>query len=157
MEKITTFLWFDQQADEAAKFYVSVFKDAKLGETRYYTEAGPRPEGSVLTVSFELFGREFVALNGGAHYQLTPAVSFMVACENQEEVDSCWNALSEGGTPLQCGWITDRFGVTWQITPKFLLECLNDTNSKRQARVMRAMMGMVKLDIAALERAYEGE
>jgi predicted 3-demethylubiquinone-9 3-methyltransferase (glyoxalase superfamily) len=157
MQKITTFLWFDDKAEEAAKFYASVFRDSKILETRYYNEAGPRPKGTVLTVTFELFGREFVALNGGPHYQFTPAVSFFVGCESQEELDNYWNALAEGGKPLQCGWITDRYGVTWQIVPKVLMEMMSDKDATRSARVMRAMFQMVKLDIAALKQAYDEE
>jgi predicted 3-demethylubiquinone-9 3-methyltransferase (glyoxalase superfamily) len=155
MKKITTFLWFDGKAAEAAEFYKSVFKDAKILETRYYSEAGPQPKGTVLTVTFEVFGQEFVALNGGPHYQFTPAVSFFVSCDTQEEIDGYWDRLLEGGTPMQCGWIADKFGVTWQIVPKFLGEVLKDSDGERVARVMRAMFQMVKLDIAGLKRAYE--
>jgi len=155
MEKIVPFLWFNDKAEEAARFYCSVFRDAKIVETRHYGDAGPRAKGSVLSVTFELFGREFVALNGGPHYTFTPAISFFVSCETQEEVDACWNKLLDGGKPLQCGWITDKFGVTWQIVPKLLGEMLHDENAERSARVMRAMFKMVKLDIAGLERAYE--
>lgn len=157
MQKITPFLWFDDKAEEAAKFYVSVFRDSKLVETRYYNEAGPRPKGSVLTVTFELFGREFVALNGGPHYSFTPAVSFAISCETQEEIDSYWQKLSAGGSPLQCGWITDKFGVTWQIVPRVLIEMMHDDNAERAARVTRAMFKMVKLDIGELKRAYDEE
>jgi predicted 3-demethylubiquinone-9 3-methyltransferase (glyoxalase superfamily) len=156
MNKITTFLWFDGKAAEAAEFYKSVFKDVKILETRYYSDAGPLPKGTVLTVSFEMFGQEFVGLNGGPHYQFSPAVSFLVDCETQEEVDEYWNKLLDGGQPHQCGWISDKFGVTWQIVPRFLNEALKDTDGERVARVMRAMFQMVKLDIAGLKRAYEG-
>jgi len=155
MQKITPFLWFDTNAREAAEFYKSVFRDVKILETRYYSEAGPMPKGTVLTVSFEMFGQQFVGLNGGPHYQFTPAVSFLVDCETQEEVDEYWNKLLEGGTPHQCGWISDKFGVTWQIVPMFLSEVLKDADSERVARVMRAMFQMVKLDIEGLRRAYE--
>jgi predicted 3-demethylubiquinone-9 3-methyltransferase (glyoxalase superfamily) len=157
MQKITPFLWFDDKAEEAAKFYVSVFRDAKILETRYYSEAGPKPKGSVLTVTFELFGTEFVALNGGPHYRFTPAVSFMVECETQEELDHYWDRLADGGMPMQCGWISDKFGVTWQITPSILLPMLQDKDIARSTRVTRAMFGMVKLDIVGLKRAYEDE
>ncbi|MGH6879113.1 MAG: VOC family protein [Rhizomicrobium sp.] len=157
MQKVRPFLWFDGNAEEAVKFYASTFGDAKILDTMYYSEAGPRPKGSVLSVTFELFGREFVALNGGPHYQFTPAVSFFVSCETQAEVDAYWEKLLDGGTPLQCGWITDRFGVTWQIVPRVLGEMLQDRNGERAARVMRAMFQMVKLDIAELKRAYEQE
>jgi predicted 3-demethylubiquinone-9 3-methyltransferase (glyoxalase superfamily) len=155
MQKMTTFLWFDGKAEEAANFYKSVFKDVKIVETQYYTEAGPQPKGSVQTVSFELFGREFVALNGGPHYQFTPAVSFSVSCETQAEIDGYWDRLLEGGKPFQCGWIADKFGVTWQIVPRVLSEMMKDKD--RAARVTQAMFKMVKLDIAGLKRAYESE
>jgi predicted 3-demethylubiquinone-9 3-methyltransferase (glyoxalase superfamily) len=157
MKKLTTFLWFDGKAQEAAEFYKSVFKDVKILETRYYSEAGPMPKGTVLTVSFELFGQEFVGLNGGPHYQFTPAVSFSVGCDSQEEIDEYWDKLAEGGMPNQCGWISDKFGVTWQIVPRGLSEMMEDKDEARVARVMRAMFQMVKLDIAGLKRAYEAE
>jgi predicted 3-demethylubiquinone-9 3-methyltransferase (glyoxalase superfamily) len=156
MQKITTFLWFDDKAEDAARFYVSVF-NAKILETRYYGEAGPKPKGTVLTVSFHLFGQEFVALNGGPHYQFSPAVSFLVKCDTQEEIDAYWEKLLDGGKSHQCGWISDRFGVTWQIVPKVLMEMLGDKDGVRSARVTRAMFGMVKLDIVQLKRAYEGK
>jgi predicted 3-demethylubiquinone-9 3-methyltransferase (glyoxalase superfamily) len=156
MDKITPFLWFGSEAEEAAKFYTSVFRDSKILDTLYYNEAGPRPKGSVLTVTFQLFGQEFVALNGGPHYTFTPAVSFMVRCEAQDEIDAYWEKLGEGGKPLQCGWITDKYGVTWQIAPGVLLDMLQDKDPQRAERVTRAMYQMVKLDIAALERAYLG-
>jgi len=155
MQKVTPFLWFDDKAEEAAKFYVSVFKEARILETQYYGEAGPRPAGSVLTVTIDLFGQEFVALNGGPHFKFTPAVSFFVSCKTQEEIDAYWEALLVGGTALQCGWITDRYGVTWQIVPQVLLEMLQDKDRARATRVTRAMFKMVKLDIAALTQAYE--
>jgi predicted 3-demethylubiquinone-9 3-methyltransferase (glyoxalase superfamily) len=157
MQKMRTFLWFDGKAEEAARFYVSLFPGAKILDTMRYTEAGPRPKGEVLTVSFELFGQAFVALNGGPHYSFTPAISFMIECETQAELDGYWERLADGGTPMQCGWITDRFGVTWQITPSILLPMMQDKDSARALRVTRAMMGMVKLDFAALKRAYDGE
>ena len=157
MKKLTTFLWFDGKAQEAAEFYKSVFKDVKILETRYYSEAGPLPKGTVLTVSFELFGQEFVGLNGGPHYQFTPAVSFSVGCDSQEEIDEYWDKLAEDGMPNQCGWISDKFGVTWQIVPRGLSEMMEDKDEARVARVMRAMFQMVKLDIAGLKRAYDGE
>lgn len=155
MQKVTPFLWFDGKAGEAAEFYKSVFKDVKILEMRYYSEAGPMPKGTVLTVTFEIFGQQFVGLNGGPHYQFTPAVSFFVSCETQEEIDEYWNKLAEEGRPEQCGWISDKFGVTWQIVPRVLNEMLQDKDSARAARVMRAMFQMVKLDIAGLQRAYE--
>ncbi|HEX3432363.1 MAG TPA: VOC family protein [Rhizomicrobium sp.] len=157
MQKMRTFLWFDGKAEEAARFYTSVFRDGKILDIMRYTDAGPRPKGEVLTVAFELFGQPFVALNGGAHYTFTPAVSFMVVCETQEELDGYWDSLADGGTPMRCGWITDRFGVTWQITPSILLPLLQDKDGARASRVTRAMMEMVKFDIAALKRASDGE
>ena len=157
MQKIIPFLWFDGKAGEAAKFYTSLFRDSRILDTSYYNEAGPQPKGTVLTVRFELFGREFVALNGGPHYQFTPAISLSVSCETQEELDSYWNGLLEGGKAIQCGWITDKYGLTWQIVPKVLSEMIADKDGERSARVMRAMFEMVKLDIAGLKRAYEEE
>jgi predicted 3-demethylubiquinone-9 3-methyltransferase (glyoxalase superfamily) len=155
MQKVTPFLWFDGNAEEAARFYVSVFRDAKIKNIMHYNDAGPKPKGSVLTVTFELFGEEYVALNGGPEYAFTPAVSFMVICQDQEELDSCWDKLADGGKPIRCGWITDKFGLTWQITPAILLPMMQDKDSARAARVTRAMMEMVKLDFAGLQRAYD--
>ena len=158
MHKLTTFLWFDRNAEEAARFYVSVFRNAKMGGIMRYSEAGPRPKGEVMTATFELFGQEFVSLNGGPEYQFTPAVSFMVECETQDELDSYWDKLAaDGGKPIQCGWITDKYGVTWQIIPKILLPMLQDKDGARATRVTCAMFGMVKLDFAGLKRAYEAE
>jgi predicted 3-demethylubiquinone-9 3-methyltransferase (glyoxalase superfamily) len=155
MFNITPFLWFDGNAEEAAQFYVSTFPNSQIDEIVRRGDAGPGPEGSVLTVTFTLDGRPFVALNGGPHYQLTPAVSFFIYCETQDEIDNLWEKLGEGGTPLQCGWITDRFGLTWQVTPKVLLKMLADPDQEKADRVMKAMMQMVKLDIATLKRAYD--
>jgi predicted 3-demethylubiquinone-9 3-methyltransferase (glyoxalase superfamily) len=157
MQKIRSFLWFDTKAEEAARFYTSVFRGGKILDIMRYTEAGPRPKGEVLTVSFELFGQVFVALNGGPQYTFTGAISFMVECETQEELDAYWDRLADGGKPIQCGWITDKFGLTWQITPSILLPMLQDKDRARATRVTRAMMGMVKLDFAGLKRAYDGE
>jgi predicted 3-demethylubiquinone-9 3-methyltransferase (glyoxalase superfamily) len=157
MQKLRSFLWFDGKAEEAAKFYTSVFRGGKILDIMRYTEAGPRPKGEVLTVSFELFGQNFVALNAGPQYTFTPAVSFMVECETQEELDLYWDRLADGGTPIQCGWITDKYGLTWQITPSMLMPMLQDKDRARATRVTQAMMAMVKLDIAALQRAYESE
>ncbi len=156
MQKLRSFLWFDREAEEAARFYTSVFRGGKILDIMRYTEAGPRPKGEVLTVSFELFGQVFVALNGGPQYTFTGAISFMVECETQEELDAYWDRLADGGKPIQCGWITDKFGLTWQITPSILLPMLQDKDSTRAARVTRAMMEMVKLDFAGLKRAYDG-
>ena len=155
MQKITPFLWFDDQAEEAARFYTSIFKNASLGEVRRNGEAGAQPNGSVMTVTFTLEGQEFIALNGGPHYQLTPAISLFVRCATQQEVDALWDRLAEGGKPLRCGWVTDRYGLTWQIIPEALGRMLQDPDPAKARRVMQAMLTMVKLDIAALQRAYE--
>ncbi len=148
MQKITPFLWFDGNAKEAAEFYVSLFPNSRIGEILRYGDSGPGPKGAVLTVAF-------TALNGGPHYRFTPAVSFFIRCETQYEIDTLWEKLGDGGTPLQCGWITDRFGLTWQVTPKTLLEMLADPDREKADRVTKAMMPMVKLDIATLQRAYD--
>jgi len=156
MSRLKTFLWFDNQAEQAAAFYTSLFKEAKVDNIVRYGKDNHGAEGSVMTVSFSLFGQEFVALNGGSVYQHTPATSFMVVCEDQEELDHYWNALCDGGAPLQCGWVTDRFGVTWQIVPKILFELMNDVDPQKSYRVTQAMLKMIKLDIVELKRAYEG-
>ena len=149
MNKITPFLWFDNQAEEAAAFYTSIFKDSKTGTVR------PGPNGRAMTVSFELAGQKFVALNGGPHFKFTEAISFLVRCENQQEVDYYWNKLSPDGEG-QCGWLKDKFGVSWQIIPGILTEMLQDKDPQRSQRVTKAMMQMKKIDIAALEAAYRG-
>ncbi len=156
MSKLKTFLWFDNQAEQAASFYTSLFRDAKMGEIARYGKDNHGTEGSVMTASFSLFDHEFVALNGGAIYQHTPATSFMIQCDDQEELDFYWDALSEGGETLQCGWVTDRFGITWQIVPKILFELMNDRDSQKAYRVTQAMLQMVKIEINELRRAYEG-
>jgi predicted 3-demethylubiquinone-9 3-methyltransferase (glyoxalase superfamily) len=156
MKKITPFLWFDGQAEEAMNFYTSIFKNSRILSVQRCGDAGPGPKGSVLTGTFELEGQQFMALNGGPHYKLTPAFSLFVSCETQAEVDELWDKLtSGGGQPLRCGWLTDKFGVSWQIIPRILGELLYDPDPKKSARVMQAMMQMVKLDIAGLKRAYE--
>ena len=156
MSKITPFLWFDTQAEEAMNFYLSIFKDSKAGHITRYGAAGPGPEGSVMSVTFQLDGQEFFALNGGPHYRFSPAISFFVNCETQEEVDHYWDKLSEGGQLFQCGWLTDRFGVTWQIVPSVLGPLLNDPDPAKSQRVMQAMLQMVKLDIQGLLDAAAG-
>ena len=154
MQKITPFLWFDSKAEEAAKFYTSIFKNSKLGQIRRYGEAGPGPKGSVLTVSFEIEGQEFVALNGGPQFTFTPAISFFVNCETQEEVDEFWEKLSAGGRTNRCGWLQDKFGISWQIVPAVLGRLLNDPDPAKANRVMKAMLQMEKLDIRGLQEAY---
>lgn len=151
---ITPFLWFDDQAEAAAKFYVSVFKNARIGKITRYGPAGPGRQGSVMTVSFRLDGQEFIALNGGPHYKISPGVSFFVSCKTQKEVDRLWAKLSRGGKNMRCGWLTDKFGVTWQIIPDGLLELLHGPDPAKSQRAMHAMFQMRKLDITKLRRAY---
>jgi len=153
MQKITPFLWFDGNAEEAMNFYTSVFKNAKVGNISRYGEAGPGPAGSVLTASFELEGLEFTALNGGPHFKFNEAISFHVACESQDEVDYFWDRLGAGGQMQQCGWLKDKFGVSWQIVPTALPRLLGNPDRAKANRVMQTMLQMKKLDIAALERA----
>ncbi len=157
MQKITPFLWFDSQAEAAAKLYVSLFKNSRITKVVRYGEAGPGAAGSVMTVAFELDGQEFTALNGGPQFTFTEAISFVVNCESQEEVDHLWQRLSEGGKPDACGWLKDRYGLSWQIVPTVLLEMLQDEDGERAQRVMKTMLQMSKLDIAELKRAYEGK
>jgi predicted 3-demethylubiquinone-9 3-methyltransferase (glyoxalase superfamily) len=156
MQKISPFLWFDDQAEEAMNFYVSVFKNSKVGKVTRYGDAGPGPKGSVMTASFELEGQQFTALNGGPHFKFTEAVSFFVNCESQEEVDELWDKLSEGGQIQQCGWLKDKFGLSWQIIPSVLIELMNDPDPQKSRRVTEAMLQMIKIDIAKLRQAYEG-
>jgi predicted 3-demethylubiquinone-9 3-methyltransferase (glyoxalase superfamily) len=154
MEKITTWLWFDTEAEEAEEFYTSVFPDSRVTDVTHYGEAGPRPAGMVMTVSFELFGREFNALNGGSNAKMEGyAVSFMVDCESQEEVDRYWSRLADGGKEIACGWVTDRYGLAWQIVPRRLQELLSDPDRERAQRVMAAMLNMTKIEVDELERA----
>jgi predicted 3-demethylubiquinone-9 3-methyltransferase (glyoxalase superfamily) len=155
MGKITPFLWFDGKAEEAMNFYTSIFKNSKTSSIRRYGEAGPGPKGSVMSAQFELDGQEFIALNGGPHFTFTPAISFFVNCETQEEVDEFWDKLSEGGNTNQCGWLTDKFGLTWQIVPSALGRMLQDKDPQKAARVMKAMLQMTKLDIEKLKQAYD--
>ena len=156
MQKISPFLWFDGQAEEAVNFYLSVFPHAKASKVLRFGDAGPGPKGAVLTASFELDGQEFTAINGGPEYKFTPAISFMIPCDTQQEVDDYWRKLTAGGgEPVQCGWLKDKYGVSWQVTPAVLRDMLLDKDPARANRVMRAMMKMVKIDIAALQRAYD--
>ena len=155
MQKITPFLWFDSQAEEAMNFYVSIFRNSKVLTVNRYGDAGPGPKGTVMTANFLLDGQEFVALNGGPQYKFTPAISFVVNCESQQEVDEYWDKLSAGGREDPCGWLQDKFGVSWQIVPSVLVKLLSDPDPVKAQRVMAAMMKMKKIDIAALKRAYE--
>ena len=151
---ITPFLWFDTQAEEAATFYTSIFKNAKIGTVTRYSDGGPGPKGTVMTVQFELDGQEFIALNGGPHFTFTEAISFVVHCETQEEVDYYWEKLSaDGGTPVQCGWLKDKFGLSWQIVPTVLPQLLATADAATAQRVTQAMLHMIKLDIGTLQQA----
>ena len=156
-QKIKPFLWFDGEAEEAATYYTSVFKDSKILKTTYYSDAGPGPKGSVLTVEFEIDGLHLVALNGGPQYKFTEAVSFAVLCDSQKEVDELWAKLTAGGEPGQCGWLKDKFGLSWQVVPKQLPKMLTDPDPAKSKRVMEVMMDMDKLEIAELEAAYNGK
>lgn len=153
-QKITPNLWFDTEAEEAAEFYTSIFPDSRITEVTRYGEAGPRPEGMVMTVAFELHGREFYALNGGSNYKIEgPAISLMVDCESQEEVDRYWRRLADGGQEIACGWVSDRYGLSWQIVPRRLRELLADPDPGRAQRAMAAMLQMTKIEVDELERA----
>jgi len=156
MQKITPFLWFDGQAEEAINFYVSIFKNSKIGRVSRYGEGGPGPSGSVMSATFTIEGQEFMALNGGPVYKFSPAISFFVNCETQSEVDELWDKLSAGGHKDRCGWLRDKFGVSWQIIPSALGRMLNDKDPSKSHRVMMAMLQMDKIDIQGLQRAYEG-
>ena len=153
MQKITPCLWFDTEGEEAAQFYTSVFPNSKILDVARYGSAGPRPEGTVMTVSFELDGQKLVALNGGPQFTFNEAVSFQVLCESQEEVDTYWSTLSEGGEEGPCGWLKDKFGVSWQIVPARLVELIGDPDREKSQRVMAAMLQMKKIEIPELERA----
>jgi predicted 3-demethylubiquinone-9 3-methyltransferase (glyoxalase superfamily) len=161
-QKIVPCLWFDSQAEEAAKYYTGIFKNSKITSTSHYTEVGReihgRKAGSVMTVAFELDGQEFIALNGGPDFKFTEATSFQVMCETQKEIDHYWDKLSQGGDPSaqQCGWLKDKFGLSWQVVPKVLSEWIVDRDKERTGRVMEALLQMKKLDLAELERAYKG-
>jgi predicted 3-demethylubiquinone-9 3-methyltransferase (glyoxalase superfamily) len=155
MQKITPFLWFDNQAEEAMNFYTSIFKNSKIGNVTRYGEGGPGPAGTVMTATFQLDGQEFIALNGGPHFTFSPAISFFVNCETQEEVDELWEKLSEGGETEQCGWLKDKYGVSWQIAPTILGEMLQDKDPEKSKRVTEAMLKMDKLDIKILRQAHE--
>jgi predicted 3-demethylubiquinone-9 3-methyltransferase (glyoxalase superfamily) len=156
MHKITPFLWFDNQAEEAMNHYVSIFKNSKVGKITRYGDAGPGPKGSVMIASFELEGQPFTALNGGPQFKFTEAVSFVVDCETQAEVDELWEKLSAGGQEGQCGWLKDKFGLSWQIVPKALVELMSDPDPEKSRRVTEAMMQMTRIDIARLRQAHAG-
>ena len=155
MPRITPSLWFDTQGEEAAEFYISVFPNSKITDVTYYNEAGPRPAGTVLSVAFVLDGQEYLAINGGPQFTFDEAISFMVNCSDQEEVDYYWAKLSDGGEEGQCGWLKDRYGLSWQIVPGGMLEILNDPDRGRSERAMRAMLGMKKIDLAAIQAAAD--
>jgi len=158
VQKITPFLWFDNQAEEAVKFYTAIFKNSRTGKIARYDEAGARasgrPAGSALAVEFRLAGQEFIALNGGPQFKFTEAISFVVSCQTQAEVDYYWKKLSAGGQEVQCGWLKDKFGLSWQIVPTILSDLLSSKDAAKSQRVMQAMLGMVKLDIKKLKQAY---
>ena len=154
MQTVSTCLWFDDQAQEAAAFYTSLFPNSRIIDTKYYLEGTPRPAGSVLTVRFTLDGTEVLALNGGPTFKFSPAVSLVAYCDSQAEVDTLWQRLCEGGQPSQCGWLTDKYGVSWQVVPRAMLELLNTADSAASQRAFAALMTMTKLDLAALQRAY---
>jgi predicted 3-demethylubiquinone-9 3-methyltransferase (glyoxalase superfamily) len=156
MQKITPFLWFDNNAEEAMNFYVLIFKNSKVVQTSRYGDAGPGPKGSFMVGTFSLEGQEIMVLNGGPHYKLTPAFSLMVSCETQEEVDYYWDKLTEGGSEVQCGWLTDKFGVSWQVVPKKFMELMGRGDGEKNNRMMQALFGMKKLIIADLQKAYDG-
>ncbi len=155
MQKITPFLWFNDNLEEAINFYASIFKNSKIGNVTRYGEAGPGPKGTVMSATFELEGQEFYALNGGPMFKFTEAISFFINCETQQEVDELWEKLSEGGEKSRCGWLKDKYGLSWQVIPTALGKMLGDKDPEKSKRVMQAMMQMSKIDIAALKQAYD--
>jgi predicted 3-demethylubiquinone-9 3-methyltransferase (glyoxalase superfamily) len=154
MQKITPFLWFDNNAEEAINFYVSIFKNSRIVSMTRYGEAGPGPKGTVMTATFQVDGQEFVALNGGPQFTFSPAISFVVRCETQQEIDELWEKLSAGGAQSRCGWLQDKYGLSWQIVPPVLIEMLSDKDPEKSQRVMKAMLQMDKIDIGTLKQAY---
>jgi predicted 3-demethylubiquinone-9 3-methyltransferase (glyoxalase superfamily) len=154
MQKITPCLWFDDQAERAVRFYTSIFKNSKIGKVAYYGEGAPRPKGSIMTVRFQLDGQEFLALNGGPQFKFTEAISFIVNCRTQKEVDRMWNKLSKGAQQVQCGWVKDKYGMSWQIVPTILSKMLTDPDRARADKVLQAVLQMKKLDIKGLKKAY---
>jgi len=156
-QALTTCLWFDTQGEEAANFYLGIFRDSRLGRIGRYTEAGPRPAGSVMVVEFELNGQKFVALNGGPQFTFNESISFQIPCADQDEVDYYWSRLSEGGQEVACGWLKDKYGVSWQVVPTVVIDLISDHDEEKAARASKAMFSMTKLDIAAIQQAYAGE
>ena len=154
---LTTCLWFDGQAEEAANHYISIFKDSKLGRVGHYTEAGPGPAGTVLAVEFELNGQKLVAINGGPQFTFNEAISFQIHCNDQDEVDYYWSKLSEGGEEVACGWLKDKYGLSWQVIPTVLIDMTSDPDPEKAKRATKAMLAMTKVDIAALQKAHAGE
>jgi predicted 3-demethylubiquinone-9 3-methyltransferase (glyoxalase superfamily) len=157
MQKITPFLWFDDKAEEAMNFYTSIFKNSKVSSVTRYGEAGPGPKGTVMTAAFRLDGQEFIALNAGPRFKFTEAISFVVNCETQEEVDEFWEKLSEGGEKSRCGWLKDKYGLSWQVVPTVLEELYGGKDPEKSKRVIQAMLQMDKLDIRTLKQAYDGQ
>jgi len=157
MQKISPFLWYNDNAEDAVNFYMSIFKNSKILAVARYGESGPGPKGSVMTINFQIDGQEFIALNGGPHFTFNEAISFSVDCETQEEVDELWEKLSAGGQKSQCGWLKDKFGLSWQVNPRSLGEMLSDKDPEKAKRVMEAMLQMDKIDIKALKQAYDGK
>ncbi len=156
-QKITTYLWFDGNAEQAVEFYTSIFPKSRVTQVARWGEGGPGPKGTVMNIAFELAGQQFIALNGGPHFKFTPAISLFVSCESQAEVDRYWSKLlADGGKPTQCGWLEDKFGLSWQIIPTALVTLMSDPDPKRAGRVAQALMTMQKIDVAALERAHQG-
>ncbi len=153
----TTCLWFDTEGEEAANFYISIFNDSKLGRVGRYTEAGPGPAGAVMAVEFELSGQKFVALNGGPQFKFNESISFQIPCEDQDEVDYYWSKLSEGGQEVACGWLKDKYGLSWQVVPTMLIDMIGDPDPAKAKRTTEAMLSMTKFDIAALQKAYAGD
>jgi predicted 3-demethylubiquinone-9 3-methyltransferase (glyoxalase superfamily) len=155
MQKITPFLWFDGKAEEAMNFYVSIFKNSRVGSITRYGDAGPGPKGTVMIAMFQLEGQDFIALNGGPQYTFTPAISLFVDCKTQQEVDDLWEKLSAGGRTDRCGWLSDKYGLSWQIVPSALRELMGDKDPEKSKRVMKAMLQMTKIDIQGLKQAYD--
>ena len=156
MQKVMTYLWFDTEAEEAARFYTSIFENSKITHVQRYGDAGPGPAGSAMTVDFELDGQRFIALNGGPHFRFTEAISLYIDCADQSEVDFFWSRLTAGGEPGQCGWLKDRYGLSWQVIPRDLPELLGDADPEKASRAMQAMLSMTKIDVEVLRKAHQG-